>query len=30
VDLLVATLASVFVAVLAVWLLERGRSRLRG
>jgi len=27
---LVATLASLLVAVLAVWLLERGRSRLRG
>ncbi|HTF46788.1 MAG TPA: iron ABC transporter permease [Pseudonocardia sp.] len=27
---LVATLASIAVAVLAVWLLERGRSRLRG
>lgn len=27
---LVATLASIVVAVLAVWLLERGRSRLRG
>jgi iron(III) transport system permease protein len=27
---LVATLASIVVAVLAVWLLERGRSRLHG
>jgi iron(III) transport system permease protein len=27
---LVATVASIAVAVLAVWLLERGRSRLRG